>query len=445
MKKQVDYSKLRGFNYTLPISMNDMDFWLHYDHDIVARDMSYAQRLQLNSARIFLSYNMYAKDPELFLANIKDFVHTAWQYGVSTNPIIFMGFRFDPNEKFSMELDEYGFRPISSSLDDPSQWHYGEEYCDALIDAIGDEEGLLFWDIANEPGYTDNFVTWYDEEPKYVQDFKIRPSEERMKVLKERQEKTWNIVRHFLKYVKSKDPDHDIGVGNIFTWETEPSGTIDLVDVIIFHDYSSTWKRLDDVLTYTEELSRKYNKPIVDNEMCCLCRANPYDMAIELHNEHKCGWYLFELMIGTDMWTRVHGVVYPDGTVRDPSIVAAIMGFYRNRTETAIRPDVDQEDYCSRALILGERVNRAVRRNNRHDHTTDVAEVLEVAEFAARLLEGGELVPMAYPPTARINAMRKRTDVDVQEALDLMTELLNTLKSACHVDHAADLMHDSRV
>ena len=150
-------------------------------------------------------------------------------------------------------------------------------------------------------------------------------------------------------------------------------------------------------------------------------------------------------MIGSDMWTRVHGVVYPDGTVRDPSIVSAIMGFFRNRTETAIRSDVDQEDYVSRALILGERVNRSVRRNNRSDHSRDVEDVLEVAEFAARLLEGGELVPMAYPPTARINAMRRRADVDVQEALDLMAELLNTLKEACHVDHAADLLHDSRV
>ena len=445
MKKQVDYSKLRGFNYTLPTAANDRHFWLHYDHDIVARDMGYAKRLSLNSCRIFLSYNMYSENPELFLSNVRDFVRTAYQYGISVNPIVFMGFYFDPDEKFSFETDEYGFRPIASSLDDPSLWHYGEEYVDALVDAIGGEEGLLFWDIANEPGYTDNFVTWYDEEPKYVQDFKVRPSEERMKVLRERQEKTWAIVRHFLKYLKSKDPDHDIGVGNIFTWETEVSGTIDLVDVIIFHDYSSTWKRLDDVLTYTEELSRKYGKPIVDNEMCCIGRANPYDMAIELHEKHRCGWFLFELMIGSDMWTRVHGVVYPDGTVRDPSIVSAIMGFFRNRTDTAIRSDVDQEDYVSRALILGERVNRSVRRNNRSDHSRDVEDVLEVAEFAARLLEGGELVPMAYPPTARINAMRRRADVDVQEALDLMAELLNTLKEACHVDHAADLLHDSRV
>ena len=56
MKKTVDYSKLRGFNYTQPDSWNDREFWSHYHHDIVERDMGYAERLQLNSARILGSW-----------------------------------------------------------------------------------------------------------------------------------------------------------------------------------------------------------------------------------------------------------------------------------------------------------------------------------------------------------------------------------------------------
>lgn len=124
---------------------------------------------------------------------------------------------------------------------------------------------------------------------------------------------------------------HDIGIGNIFIYETEPSKTAELVDVIVFHDYCPTRKRMRDTLEYAKQMSEKYGKPVLDNEMCCIGRANPYDMSIELHDEYGVGWYLFELMIGKDMWSRVHGVVYPDGTVRDPSIVSAIYGFFRNR------------------------------------------------------------------------------------------------------------------
>ena len=431
MKKTIDYQKLRGFNYTQPDTEYDGDFWANYHHDIVDRDMGYAERLHLNSARIFLGYDFYKKNPDRFLHHVKDFVQTAWKHGISTNPIIFMGFRFREDEiPWGGFMTEAGLRPICKTLEDPSCWHVGEKYFDALYEAIGQEEGLAFWDIANEPGYTDNFVTWYEEEPSYIQDYQERPD---MELLRYRQEKTWEIVRHFCKYVKSKDPDHDIGVGNIFIYETEPSRTAELVDVIIFHDYSSTRRRLRDTLEYARKMGEKYNKPVLDNEMCCLARANPYDMAIELHEEYQTGWYLFELMIGRDMWSRVHGVVYPDGTVRDPSIVSAICGFYRNRGETAVRSDVNQEDYVRRACILADRTLRAVRQSQGFDHSQDAEKLLEACEYVANLLEAGELVPMAYPPTAKIASYRRQKYVDTMEIADYLSELMEILKKACHI------------
>lgn len=432
MRKKVDYSAIRGFNYTQPDCGMDLKFWTNYNHDIVDRDMGYAERLHLNSARIFLIYDCYKENPKQFLANVKDFVRTAWNHGISTNPIVFLGFRFAPDEPplSSMIMSKPGLRPLSNAIEDPSCWYLGEQFFDALYEAIGNEPGLLFWDIANEPGYTDNFVTWYDDEPLYQQDYQERPD---MALLRERQEKTWAIVRHFCKYVKAKDPDHDIGVGNIYIYETEHSGTAELVDVIVFHDYFCTRRRIREMLDMAVALGKKYNKPVLNNEMCCLCRANPYDMSIELHNEYKIGWYLFELMIGQDMWSRVHGVVYPDGTVRDPSIVAAIYGFYRNRGETAIRSDVNQEDYVKRVMILADRTLKSVRQSQFRDHSNDKEDLLEVCEYAANLLEAGELVPMAYPPTAKIAAYRRQDHVDVQEIADYLMELLDILKKSCHI------------
>ena len=430
MKKTVDYSKLRGFNYTQPDSWNDRDFWEHYSHETVDRDMGYAERLCLNSARIFLPYSVYKKDPEKFLADVKDFVETAWKHGVSTNPIVYFGAHFFPIEEEYEKVPGETLRPLSKTIRTPESWKEGEDYFDRLYDAIGAEPGLLFWDISNEPGYTDNFVTWYEEEPKYVQDF--RPSVPDLAELREKQEKTWEFIRHFCRYVKTKDPDHDIGIGNIFIWETEPSRTAELVDVIVFHDYSATRARLREVLETAISLGKKYGKPVVDNEMCCLARANPYDMAIELHDRYGVGWYLFELMIGSDGWNRVHGVVYPDGTIRDPAIVAAIYGFHRNRGASALRSDVAQEDYVERAIYYADKVLHETRRPRRQDHSADARELLEACEFAANLLEGGELVPMACPPTAKIEAWRRMEQPDCDEIRDFLTELVDTLKKSTH-------------
>ena len=76
MKKQVNYAGIRGFNYTQPDSRDDRDFWLHYSHETVDRDMGYAERLRLNSARIFLSYSAYRDDPDSFFAHVRDFVRS---------------------------------------------------------------------------------------------------------------------------------------------------------------------------------------------------------------------------------------------------------------------------------------------------------------------------------------------------------------------------------
>ena len=443
MKKPVDYSAIRGFNYTQSDSWDDRDFWSHYSHEIVDRDMGYAQRLRLNSARIFLPFSVYRADPDRFLADVKDFVQTAWKHGISTNPIVYFGARFFPLEEEFEPVPGETLRPVGKTILTPESWRVGEIYFDRLYAAIGMEPGLLFWDISNEPGYTDAFVTWYDEEPKYVQDF--RPGVPDMNELRDKQEKTWTFIRHWCRYVKKVDPDHDIGVGNIFIWETEPSRTAELVDVIVFHDYSSSRARLREELETAIMLGKKYGKPVLDNEMCCLARANPYDMSIQMHNEYGVGWYLFELMIGQDGWNRVHGVVYPDGTVRDPSIVSALFGFYRNRGASALRSDVNQEDYTERAVFYANRALRETRRNANRDHSGDAEQLLEACEIAANLLEAGELIPMAVPPTAKIEAYRRMENPDCDEIRDYLAELVEKLKKGTTVVRDSAFTGEKRI
>lgn len=429
MKVLEDYSFVRGFNYTQSNVWTDVNFWEEYDHDIVDRDMGYAERLKLNSARIFLTYSSYRKDPARFLANVKDFVQTAWAHGISTNPIVYHGMRFLPEDfQPSEEGDE-----IPKTLLDPDCWVLGEKYFDDLYEAIGNEPGLLFWDISNEPGYRMG-ATWYDEEPEYAREFAEKPD---MKELRYRQELVWEFVRHFCKYVKQKDPVNAIGVGNTLIYETEPSKTAELVDIIVFHDYSDTQARLRDTYEYAKMLSEKYHKPVINNETGCLCRANPYDAVIQMAEEYGFGYYLFELMIGEDVWNRVHGICYADGTVRDPSIVAALFGFFRNRSETLIPSDVNQEGYAYRAIEMADKVLRKNRNGISFapdgDHSKDTVELLEVCEYIANLLECGQLVPMDVPPTARIAAYRRQEKPDADEIKTYLCELVETLRKACHL------------
>ena len=96
----------------------------------------------------------------------------------------------------------------------------------------------------------------------------------------------------------------------------------------------------------------------------------------------------------------------------------------------------DEEPLCEITdemnIFYADQALRGTRRNVRHDHSDDAAILLEACEFAANLLEGGELVPMAVPPTARIAAYRRDPNPDCDEIRDYLSKLIDTLKKSTH-------------
>ena len=89
--------------------------------------------------------------------------------------------------------------------------------------------------------------------------------------------------------------------------------------------------------------------------------------------------------------------MYPDGTVRDPSIVAAIRGFFRRRGPDMIPPAVDKEGAATRVL---DQANAWLGAAN-----SDYANGVGLLETIANLLEAGEHVPMSDPPSAGVLAL----------------------------------------
>jgi len=168
MKVLSDYSHIHGVNYTPSYNSREKNWVEFYDQDIIDREMEYAERLKINSARVFLPYHTFLKDPDKFFTNLKKFFKTAWSHGVSVNPIIFMGWMFFP---YLDDLKPAPNDPPIIRMLKTGDYSEGEKFFDALYDALGNDPGLLFWDIANEPGYrTPNFVVYTPNEPAYRQD-----------------------------------------------------------------------------------------------------------------------------------------------------------------------------------------------------------------------------------------------------------------------------------
>jgi endo-1,4-beta-mannosidase len=131
-----DYSDIRGFNYNTASSLNTEDQWRNYKHAEVDRDFGYAQRLGLNSVRVFLSYKAWLADKAAFRANLRDFVRTAAAHRIGAMIEVVNG----PGGMMP-DLFEESAKPKL------------REYVKDLVDTIGNEPGLSFWDAANEPDW----------------------------------------------------------------------------------------------------------------------------------------------------------------------------------------------------------------------------------------------------------------------------------------------------
>jgi len=349
-----DVSTIRGFNYESAPTIGHNEMWLQYNPAETERDMDYARRLNLNQVRVFLGYTAYTRDKTAFRKNLVHFIRACHERGIGVMPTL----------QYPREWSQ-----------DQANWPLAREYAADLVNTIGNgkEPGLTFWDVHNEPG-------------------------------KARIE----FARHMASVFRELDKVTPITIGSTTESEMEATGS-DLVDVLCFHDYSSTREGIRTNIEKAKRYAAGQRKQVMNTEIGCIARSNPYDVTLQEYMNSGVGWYIWELMI-TKQWGTVHGVLYADGTVRDPSIVAALMGFYRNRGPDVVPEVPDREG----------RVTRAVADSKRWlaDPTPDWTVGLDVAERSANLLEAAQLIELHDLPTRQVDMLRKeRPDITALRAL----------------------------
>ncbi|TAE91943.1 MAG: hypothetical protein EAZ81_04320 [Verrucomicrobia bacterium] len=380
-----DYSHIRGVNHRMTANL-----------ETLKKELSYAQRLHLNSTRIWLSIDDFERDREGYVHRLREYIRLGHSLGISTMPILWNGNYLNPKT-----LDE-SMRPRAN------------DYVKAMVEGVKNEPGLLMWDVMNEP-YTNDF-------------HEKAPASEKA----QRKEQITAFIREQLQYVRSLDSQNALTVGYALAWDLEK--TADLVDVLCFHDYSPLRSSVEEAYRVAKEISQKTGKPMLNSETGCPGRANPYDMVLEIAEKHRTGWYLFHLMID-GYWGEIHGLFYADGTIRDPSSIAAIMGFYRNRkVDAVIKADPNREGEAERALRRIEAALKDKQDPFFHEKKS-TEELLDAAEVAANLLESAEMVPMRVPPTAKIQSWRAQpADARDREAIRAFVyELGRLLKEQCMI------------
>lgn len=347
-----DLSDIRGFNYTPANAVpprHHTDTWVKYDKAVIEHDLDLAKRLDLNQVRVFVPYQVYVEDKTGLTEKLRHFVRECYKRGIGVMPVVGSG----------EWIKDTTLRPQA------------EEWAKYLVAAISKEPGLVMWDAMNEPDW-----------PKFPKELVLTKYE--------------NAI-FMAKTFHKLDKKTPVTIGWAFVEGMIKSA--DYVDILQFHDYMQTAGQIRDTINRAKQFAAKIGKPVFNGEIGCIARANPYDITLREHTNAKVGWYIWELMIVRKGWGDVHGVFYEDGTVRDPSIAAAIMGFFRNRESDILPYLPDKEGWVTKT------VNSGYKWLGQEDASWE--EGLDIAETAANLLESGELIAMRELPTREVKMLRQ--------------------------------------
>jgi hypothetical protein len=344
-----DLSGVRGANYMSAPTSGHLEHWQKYDTAETERDLDYARRLQLNQIRVLIPYQAWAQNKEAFRKNLVHLVRAANARGIGVMPTLM----------------------YARGMEAKEQWPQSREWAADLVATIGKEPGLAFWDVYNEPECC-----------------ALPPSAANRARMEH--------AAFMCRTLHELDPVTPVTIGFTFTDNMIEMG--ESVDVLSFHNYLQTRDAIRADIAKAKAYAAKVNKPLINTETGCIARANPYDMAIEEHMKANVGWYIWELMI-THSWGTVHGVLHPEGTIRDPALVAALFGFFRDREENTMPSVPDREGYVTRAVAGNKRWLA--------DSGATWEAGLRLAEVSANILEAGELIAMYDPPTRTVNLLRK--------------------------------------
>jgi hypothetical protein len=360
---KTDLSGVRGFNYT-PASSNYAPgseegfpgFW-STNAATVERDLDYAKnQLNLNQVRVFIPFSAWAVNKSGFREQLVQFVRACRERSIGVMLVLY------PDPLIIDALPEADSRRLLV------------EWVEDLVRTVGQEPGLAFWDAANEPdnlGYPVHNLS------------------------KERIQRSMELAKWMADTIHRLDRNIPVTIGCTYVACMEELSSS--VDVLSYHDYSPTRAEIQANINEAKEFAAKVHKPVFNTEMSCIGRANPYDIALQEYQQAGVGWYVFELMI-TQYWGNIHGVLYPNGTVRDPSIAAAILGFFRNRGPNIVLENPDREGWVTRSVAEG--------RKWLDDPAPDWSKGLDIAETEANLLEAAQLIAMREPPTRTVDLLR---------------------------------------
>ncbi|WP_435181861.1 glycoside hydrolase [Halorussus sp. AFM4] len=151
---------VRGALYVPARAWNTFQMWHDYDESVIERDLGYAQRVNINAIRTWISYEQWREDPEALERSVEHFLTAADDRGMEVLFGLFESVGKEPTEENLHATDPLTAPPVQSPssevIQNPDEWDRPREYVRWFMDRWKDDDRLLAIEAMNEPGWLPN-------------------------------------------------------------------------------------------------------------------------------------------------------------------------------------------------------------------------------------------------------------------------------------------------
>jgi hypothetical protein len=299
-----------GANFLPSTAINELEMWQaeSFDPETVDRELSWAERIGMNTMRVFLHNLVWEQDPKGFEKRIDTFLTIAARHHIKPVFVLFDSC-WDPFPKLGPQhppipgVHNSGWvqSPGARILTDPDQYPKLRSYVTGVVGAFAYDPRILAWDVWNEP---DNMnVGSYG---------KLEPANKVALVDV--------LLPQVFAWARSAHPTQPLTSG-VWTgnWsETDKMSPttkiqIEQSDVISFHDYD--WP--EEFEARVKELER-FHRPLLCTEYMARGAGSTFDTVLPIARKYRVAainWGLVEGKSQTylpwDSWQRPYVLEQP--------------------------------------------------------------------------------------------------------------------------------------
>jgi hypothetical protein len=263
---QIDYSKIRGFNYLPSYAGSLQMVWTHFDRSVWEREVPWSKRFGTNMLRVWLDWHAWCAIEEEMFDALDAALDVLSRNGISMMPVIFN--RWNDN---SLPMGLVSDQDITVG---GYRFQKFKKYVTGLIRRFGEDDRVAIWDLCNDPqapanSAETNFreVVWLSRIADWVRRGTSKPI---------------TISTMLDDFVRIYAP---------------------MVDVISFHPYTMKRGDMEELCTVHKAIAGEYKKPLICTEACkgSLDDQERGEQArddVETMNRHGIGWLLWMLVEG---------------------------------------------------------------------------------------------------------------------------------------------------